>query len=275
MARKLTFALQKGGVGKTTSTVVTAEILGNIGYRVLVADFDPQGNATKMLANRSIYDFSGRTIMEAIQTGSVYGFIENLSENVSLIPAEDRLATFSRYIYTNRIDRPYSVLSRILSNVDAEFDFILIDVGPSLGDEMMNAISCVDDVIIPVDLGDLAMEAMTRFISFIDSARDRGYSHAAVAGILLTMRDARSRYEREISEGIRAVYGDLVFETEIRRRTKIKEISANGVDLSDRTMIDYVEFVAEYLKRLEDGNHDREKHERGGTTKGTAHDPTD
>ena len=250
MARKITFALQKGGVGKTTSTVSTAEILAAAGYRVLVVDFDSQGNATKILTGNSIYQYSGKTIMEAIQEGDAEPYIETVKDNLDLIPAEDRLAAFSRYIYTAGINNPYATLKRLLEPLGTRYDYIFIDVGPELGDKAINAIVCSDDIIIPMDCGDLSMDAMVRFIEFVDATREEGHTDAKITGIVLTMRDGRPlRYERDISDGVRAAYGDLVFKTEIRRRVRIKEIPAVGVDLNDAAMEDYVSLVEELLER--------------------------
>lgn len=230
MTKRLTFALQKGGVGKTTSTVATAEVLAAAGYRVLVVDFDPQGNATKMLTKESIYKHTGRTIMEAIKHGDAEPYVLQLREGLDLIPAEDRLAAFSRYIYTARITNPFATLKRLLEPIEARYDFVFIDVGPSLGDTVINAIVYADYILVPFDCGDLSMDAMVRFLEFVEASREEGHTRAKISGILLTMRDGRSRYEREISEGIREAYGSLVFETEIRRRVKIKEVSAEGVN---------------------------------------------
>ena len=251
MAKKITFALQKGGVGKTTSTVSTAEILAAAGYRVLVVDFDSQGNATKILTGNSIYQYSGQTIMEAIQEGNADPYIVTVKDGLDLIPAEDRLAAFSRYIYTAGINNPYATLKRLLKPVEAKYDYIFVDVGPELGDRAINAIVYADDIIIPMDCGDLSMDAMVRFIEFVDATREEGHTKARIAGIVLTMRDGRPlRYERDISDGVRAAYGDLVFKTEIRRRIRIKEIPAIGVDIEEPAMDDYVSLVEEMLHRL-------------------------
>lgn len=256
MTKRLTFALQKGGVGKTTSTVSTAEILAAAGYRVLVVDFDSQGNATKMLTGNSIYQYTGKTIMEAIQQGSAEPFILPVKEGLDLIPAEDRLAAFSRYIYTARINNPYAVLKRLLEPVERRYDYVFIDVGPSLGDTVINAIVYADHIIIPVDMGDLALDAMVRFVEFVDESRKEGHTSAEITGILLTMRDGRPiRYEKDITEGLRATYGGLVFDSEIRRLTKIKEIAAGGVNLEDPAMNDYISLAEEIIERTKEATH--------------------
>ena len=250
MPKRVIFALQKGGVGKTSSTVVMAEILSAAGYRVLVVDFDSQGNATKMLTGNSIYQYTGNTIMEAIQEGKADPYIVGIRETLDLIPAEDRLAAFSRYIYTSRMENPYAALKRLLATIENRYDYVFVDVGPTLGDTVINAIVYTDHIIIPVDLGELAMDAMVRFIEFVEETRKEGHTTADVSGILLTMRDGRVKNEREISEGIREVYGDLVFKSEIHRRARIKEIATRGIDLKDNAMKDYISLFEEFITKI-------------------------
>ena len=250
MPHRIIFALQKGGVGKTSSTVAVAEILAAAGYRVLVADFDSQGNSTKMLTQSSIYKFSGHTIMEAIRDRNAEPYIVNVKEGLDLIPAEDKLATFSRYIYTNKIGNPYAVLKRLLEPVEDRYDFVFVDVGPTLGDNMINAIVYADRIYIPLDTGDFSLDAMIRFMEFVNETRMEGHTNAVIDGIFLTMRDGRStRYEGEISEVIRDSYGDLVFKAEIHRRVKIKEMAAVGIDIVEPVMSDYLDLTEEILIR--------------------------
>ena len=250
MPNRLMFALQKGGVGKTSSTVVTAEILAAAGYSVLVVDFDSQGNSTRILTGNSIYQYSGHTIMEAIEAGNADPFIVEVKPGLDILPAEDRLAAFSRYIYTRRMENPYATLKRLLEPIEDRYDFVFIDVGPTLGDTLINAIVYTDHVIIPVELGDMAMDAMVRFIEFVEETANEGHTAAKISGVLRTMRDGRVRNEREISEAIKEAYGDLVFNSEIRRLPRIKEIASKGINLKDESMEDYFSFVEELIERL-------------------------
>lgn len=251
MPERIIFALQKGGTGKTTSTVAVAEILAATGNKVLVVDFDPQGNATKMLTQNSIYQYSGRTIMEAIKERSVSQYIVKVKEGLDLLPAEDKLALFPQHIYTNEIKTPYAVLKRILAPIEAHYDFVFIDVGPTLGDNMINAIVYADHIYIPLDTGDFAMDAMVRFIKFVNDARAKKFTNARIGGIFLTMRDGRTtNYEREISEGIREAYGDMILRTEIHRKVKIKEMSSEGIDVVAPAMEDYLDLTEEILNSI-------------------------
>lgn len=247
MTTRISFAIQKGGVGKTTSTVSVAETLAAAGYRILVVDFDSQGNATKMMTKRSIYDFTGKSIMDAVRRNDAAPFIVEVKENLHLIPAEDHLAAFSRHIYTQKILTPFKVLQRLLEPIEKQYDYIFIDVGPSLGDLMINAMVYVDQIYIPVDAGDLALDAMIRFMEFVDESRKEGHTNAVIAGIVLTMRDFRSKYERDISDGLRETFGGLVAKTEIRRLVRVKEMSSRGVDIEKIT--DYIDLTEEIIER--------------------------
>ena len=259
MPNRVIFALQKGGVGKSTSTVAVAEIMAAAGYKVLVVDFDSQGNATKMLTKDNIYKHAGRTIMEAIKERNAAPYILQIKDGLDLIPAEDKLALFPQHIYTNDIKAPYAVLKRILAPIEVRYDFIFVDVGPTLGDNMINAVVYADHIYIPMDTGDFSMDAMVRFIKFVNDAREKRFTKAEIGGIFLTMRDGRAtNYEDGISKGLRKAYGDLVFKAEIHRRVKIKEMSSEGIDVVAAAMEDYLDLTEEILQRVrKETNHEQ------------------
>lgn len=260
MTHRISFSTNKGGTGKSTSTAFCAFILAELGYRVLVVDMDSQGNLTRILTQNSIYTYSGHTIMEAVRNGNAKPYILPVREGLDVIPADDKLATFPRYIYTAKTDNPYAVLKRLLQPIEDGYDFVFVDVGPSLGDHKINTMVYVDRIFIPVDTADLGMDAMVRFIEFVDDSRAEGHTNAVIDGILLTMKDGRTtRYEQDIAEGLRAAYSDLVFQSEIRRRVKIKEMSANGLDIKSDAMEDYIALTEEIIKRVtgrEGDNHE-------------------
>ena len=142
-------------------------------------------------------------------------------------------------------------MKRLLEPIESPYDFVFIDAGPSLGDHMINALVYVDEVIVPVDMGDLALDALVRFVEFVDATREEGHTDAKITGILLTMKDGReTRYERDVAAGLRAEYGELVFDTAIHRRVKIKEISAMGINLNEPAMGDYFALAEEIIERI-------------------------
>ncbi len=250
MPNRIVFATNKGGCGKTTSTAICAEILAAAGYKVLAIDLDSQGNLTRILTGDSKYKYRGHTIMEAVQDGNVEPYIKPIKDGLDLIPAEDRLAMFSRYIYTSKVNNPYATIKRLLATIENRYDYVFIDVSPSLGDTVINAIVYADKVIIPVDSGDLGMDALIGFQEFVETTKEEGHTSAEVFGILITMRDRRSKYERDVSEGLRATFGNLVFDTELGRKTKIKEIAATGIDVTSPSMDEYMSLVEEIIRRI-------------------------
>ena len=209
-------------------------------------DLRPGELQTGILIPRAAYEgYQGHYIKYAMRNAmNSEGYLEAMA-NLDLIPAEDHLAGFSRHIYTQKINNPFQVLQRLLEPVERNYDFVFIDVGPSLGDLMINAMVYVDQIYIPVDAGDLALDAMIRFMEFVDESRAEGHTNAVIAGVVLTMRDSRSKYEREISDGLRETFGDLVMKTEVRRLVKIKEMSSYGVDVEK--IADYIDLTEELL----------------------------
>lgn len=254
MAFKIAVAIQKGGVAKTTTTAITAEILAASGYRVLVIDLDSQGNATKMLTQRNIYEFSGSTILEAIKEANPKKYIVEVKDNLHLLPAEDMLATYSRYIYTNHFTKPMHVFSEAMQEVENEYDFIIMDLPPNMGDIVLSAIVYADYVSIPVQPEAFAMDALDRFVSFVNEARNEGHTSAEIIGILITMKDNRSVSEKLIADTIRRNYEDLVFDAEVKRKTRLKNYSLMGVTMDKKidmvALEEYMQFTEDMIARI-------------------------
>lgn len=254
MAHKIMVAIQKGGAGKTTSTVIIAEMLAASGYKVLVLDLDSQGNATQMLTQKSIYANSERTILEAIKERNPKKYILQPRPNIDLLPADDMLISFSRYIYKERVKNPVKTLGNAMKEIENEYDFILMDCPPNLGDIVLNAIVYSDYIIVPVNPDAFGMDALDRFIDNIKDAKEAGHTTADVLGILFTMRDKRSVLERTIGDNIRERYGDTVFKAEIRKRAKLKEYAFTGVNMARKQDVDmlsdYIELTIEIIDRI-------------------------
>ena len=257
MAYKIATAIQKGGVGKSTSTVIMSELLAEAGYKVLVLDLDSQGNATSMISGNDIYEYSGRTILEAMKDRDPVDYILHIKENLDLIPAEDMLVTFSRYLYTSGVSGKINVLRNTIEVVENDYDFIFMDCPPALGDLTLNAIAYADYIVVPVQLGGFCLTALDRFNDFLDGAREEGHIAADILGIVFTMKD-RSRVEREIGSAIRETYGSKVFTTEIKKRAKLKEFSLVGTSMKRKEDVealeDYIGLVEEIIDRLNKGN---------------------
>lgn len=254
MAHKIMVAIQKGGQSKTVSTVIIAEMLAASGYKVLVLDLDSQGNATQMLTQQSIYTYSGNTILEAIKERNPRKYVLHPRKNIDLLPADDMLVSFSRYIYQERISNPVKTLGNAMAEIEDDYDFIIMDCPPNLGDIVLNAIVYSDYIIIPVNPDAFGMDALDRFVENIKEAKEAGHTTAEILGILFTLRDKRNALERTIGDNIRGRYGDLVFNTEIRKRAKIKEYAFTGVTMDRKhdvdMLSDYIELTIEIIERI-------------------------
>lgn len=256
VAIKIAFAIQKGGVGKTSSTVITAELLAELGYRVLVLDLDSQGNASQMITGKNIYEFSGKTILEAMKEMDPREYIIERDEHLHVIPAEDMLATFSRYIYTNNIAGKMRVLANTMKQVEDRYDYILMDCPPNMGDMTLNAIVYADFIIIPTQLGGFCIDALDRFYDFIKGAREEGHTDAEILGIAYTIKESRSSTEQAIANTIRQKFKDLVFKTEIRKRARLKDFALIGTRMERKSdmdaLDDYINLTKEVIERCQE-----------------------
>ena len=190
MPQRIIFALQKGGVGKTSSTVAVAEILAATGYRVLVVDFDSQGNATKMLTKESIYKYSGRTIMEAIKERDAAPYILNVKEGLDLIPANMNLAWLDVANDSTPQERSRQIfrLREFLECAaeDDAYDYVFIDMPPSFSTAAKAALVAADEVIIPMKIDAFSLKGMTTLMEQIATMRKIN-ERLRVAGVLMTM----------------------------------------------------------------------------------------
>ena len=254
MAYKIMVAIQKGGSGKTSTTCILAEMFAKMGFRVLVLDLDSQGNATQMLTQKSCYANTGRTILEAIKERNPREYLLHPKENIDLLPADDMLVSFSRYIYQSRVSNPVHTLGNTIREIEHEYDIILMDCPPNLGDIVLNAIVYSDYIIIPLKPEAFGKDAVERFIDNIEDAKRAGHTTAEVLGILFTLRDSRIKLEKTVGNDIRKRYGNLVFDTEIRLRAKLEEYALTGVQMDKKADIealeDYVSLAEEVIKRI-------------------------
>ena len=146
-AKVISFGIQKGGSSKTTTSGVTAHLLSRQ-YKVLAIDMDSQGNLTEFLGRKDVAHFSGQTVLEAMKEGDVTDYIFEITESLHLVPADDLLATFSRWLYNDhRGGDKTKVLYKALQPVLNQYDFIILDTPPALGDLILNSLSASDRVV--------------------------------------------------------------------------------------------------------------------------------
>jgi chromosome partitioning protein len=231
----ISFGLQKGGVGKTTTVALTSWILSK-DHKVLSVDFDSQGNLTMFLSNKNIYSFTHNTILEAVINKNPKPYIVELSDTLHLLPAEDLLATFPRYLYQEYRGAPAKLLKETLSVIKDDYDYILIDLPPNLGDQTINGLTASDYAVVVMQSEPFAYDALDRYLETLQHVQRLTNPDLRLAGILTTLLDTRTNIDHSILEQARADYGEVVFETIIRKRNRIKEFILTGI--SDRTAED-------------------------------------
>jgi chromosome partitioning protein len=228
-ARIIALCNQKGGVGKTTTTINLAASLAEYGRKVLAIDFDPQGALSAGLGVAphdipTIYDLlldTKRDPHEAIVQTNV--------ENLDLIPANIDLSAAEVHL-VNEVAREM-ILSHVLRRVAADYDVILIDCQPSLGLLTVNALTAAHGVIIPLECEFFALRGVALLIETIDKVRDRLNPSIKLDGLLATMYDPRTLHSREVLERIVEAFGDDVLETVIGRTVKFPDASVSGVPI--------------------------------------------
>ncbi len=253
MARIFCIANQKGGVGKTTTTVNLAAGLAQIGKRVLVVDLDPQGNATmgsgvdKRALELSIYDvlLENTSIAEARQAGTKAGY-DVLGANRDLAGAEVELVA---------LERRDKRLKGALRAVDADYDFVLIDCPPSLSLLTLNGLCSAHGVVVPMQCEYFALEGLSDLVNTIKQVHANLNPDLEIIGLLRVMFDPRITLQQQVSEQLKAHFGDKVFNTVIPRNVRLAEAPSYGLpgvvfDPASKGAVAFVEFAKEMSTRL-------------------------
>ena len=231
MAQIISVANQKGGVGKTTTTVNLGACLASLGKRVLLVDMDAQGNATSGVGIRKpdvtqdIYDVLVNELPIAEAT------LVTEHENLSIVPATLQLAG-AEIELTSMMARE-SRLKGSLAEVNAQYDYILIDCPPSLGHLTINSFTASDSILIPVQCEYYALEGLSQLLNTVRLVQKHFNPELEIEGVLLTMYDARTNLGNEVVEEVRKYFREKVYETIIPRNIRLSEAPSHGMPIID------------------------------------------
>ncbi len=225
MGKVIAIVNQKGGVGKTTTSVSLSAALAILGKRVLLVDSDPQGNATSGLGvekkslSSSIYDIIiNQAEIENVGLATEYG-LDIVPSHIDLAGAEVELvAAISRE----------SRLKKAIDKVKNFYDYIIIDCPPSLGLLTLNSLVAADSVLMPVQCEYYALEGLGQLMQTIDLVRNQLNESLEVEGVLMTMYDSRTRLAEQVVDDVRSHFGDKVYETLIPRNIRLSEAPSYG-----------------------------------------------
>lgn len=252
MGKIIAIANQKGGVGKTTTTVNLAASLGVLEKKVLLIDADPQANATSGLGiDVDSVELGTYQLLEHTKTPEET-IIETTSPNVDLIPSHIDLVAIEIEL-VDKDEREY-MMKKAISALKKKYDYILIDCAPSLGLLTLNALTAADSVIIPIQCEYFALEGLGKLLNTIKSIQKIHNADLDIEGLLLTMFDSRLRLSNQVVEEVKKHFGDMVFETIIQRNVRLSEAPSYGesiikYDASSKGAANYLNMANEVIQK--------------------------
>ena len=252
MGKIIAIANQKGGVGKTTTSINLAASLGVLEQKVLLIDADPQANASSGLGiDVDNVEIGTYQILEHSNTPEE-AIIKSSAPNVDVIPAHIDLVAIEIEL-VDKENREY-MLKQALASIKDKYDYIIIDCAPSLGLLTLNALTSADSVVIPIQCEYFALEGLGKLLNTIKSVQKIHNPELDIEGLLLTMYDSRLRLSNQVVEEVQKHFNNMVFETIIQRNTKLSEAPSYGesiinYDATSKGAANYLSLAHEIIKK--------------------------